>query len=275
VSSADETSSGVEAERLGAVLVVRLQREHAANALDPASMMQLRLTLEDFRDDPTLSVAIITGVGTRFFCAGSDLKQTPPAGAPFATALLGPWEHGVADGGYVRAITLSEINIGKPLIAAINGHAAGGGLEIALDCDVRIASTNATFSLPEARWASVPAVGGLSRLLRAVPAAVAMKMVLTGERVDATEAHRIGLISDLYESDQLLDAALDLARRIAANGPLAVRAICRLARDSYDLPLSQAIALEQAYWGLLRDTEDRTEGRRAFAEHRDPNYRGQ
>ncbi|WP_084505337.1 enoyl-CoA hydratase/isomerase family protein [Nocardia harenae] len=265
---------GVTTERDGAILVVRLDREEVHNALDPDSMVLLRHALEEFRDDSSLAVAVLTGAGRRAFCAGSDLRRTPPEGAPFAAALLAPWEQGVADGGYVRAITLSQIAVGKPLIAAINGHAAGGGLEIALDCDLRIASSNATFSLPEARWASLPAVGGLSRLLRAVPPAVAMKMLLTGDRIDAAEALRVGLVSDVYEPDDLLEAALGLARRIAANGPLSVRAISSLAQRSYDLPLSHAIAMEQAMWGLLRDTADRAEGRLAFTERRDPAYGG-
>jgi (E)-benzylidenesuccinyl-CoA hydratase len=266
---------GVTTERDGAILIVRFDRESVANALDPDSMVQLRHILEDFRDDSSLTVGILTGVGQRAFCAGSDLRRTPPEGRPFAAALLAPWEEAAADGGYVRAITLSEVAVGKPLIAAINGHAAGGGLEIALDCDLRIASTNATFSLPEARWASLPAVGGLSRLLRAVPPAVAMKMLLTGDRIDAAEALRVGLVSDVYEPDELLSAACEMAHRIAKNGPLSVRAISRLAQRSYDLPLSHAIAMEQAMWGLLRDTQDRAEGRRAFTERRDPSYGGQ
>lgn len=265
---------GVQTERHGGVLVVRLNRPEVHNSLDPGSMAALRRSLEAFRDDPELAVAIVTGAGDRAFCAGSDLRRTPPDGDPFAAALLAPWEQGVDHGGYVRAITLSEIAVGKPLIAAVNGHAVGGGLEIALDCHLRIASENATFGLPEAKWASVPAVGGLSRLMRAVPPAVAMKMLLTGDRIDAAEALRIGLVSDVVEPGRLMEFALELARRIEANGPLAVRAIAAMSQRTFELPLSQAIAFEQAMWGLLRDTQDRAEGRRAFGERRDPVYRG-
>jgi E-phenylitaconyl-CoA hydratase len=164
--------------------------------------------------------------------------------------------------------------IPKPVIAAINGHALGAGLEIALDCDLRIATPNATFGLPEARWASVPAVGGVSHLLRAVPSAVAMKMLLTGDRIDAAEAHRVGLVSDVVPGPELIETALRLGRRIAANGPLAIRAIKSLTLRTFDLPLSQSIAMEQLMWGVLRDTADRTEGRQAFAERRDPRYHG-
>jgi E-phenylitaconyl-CoA hydratase len=219
-------------------------------------------------------VAVLTGAGDRAFCAGADLKQTPAPDLPYAAAAFAPYEHGVRDGAYVRAITLSELAIGKPLIAAINGHALGGGLEIALDCDLRIAAPTATFGLPEARWASIPAVGGASQLLRAVPRAVAMRMLLTGERIDAAEAYRIGLVSDIVPAAELVDSGLALARRIAGNGPLAVRALTTLARRTEELPLSQAIAVEQLTWGLLRDTADRAEGRAAFADRRTPTYQG-
>ena len=265
----------IETEQVDDILIVRLNRPQAYNALDPDSMMMLRDTLVAFRDDPGLAVAIITGTGDRAFCTGSDLKLTTAPDSPFAKAHLAPYEVGVREGAYVRAIALNELAIPKPLIAAINGHALGGGLEIALECDLRIATPNATFGLPEARWASVPAVGGTSQLLRAVPRAVAMKMLLTGERIDATEAHRVGLISDVVDSPELMPAALALARRISANGPLAVRAIKAAAVRSFDIPLSHSIAMEQLTWGLLRDTDDRTEGRRAFAERREPEYKGE
>src|SRR5882757_1680021 len=227
----------INTERINEIFIVRLNRPEAHNALDLGSMMLLRQKLIDFRDDPELAVAIITGTGEHAFCTGADLKRTIPPASPFAAAHLAPYEVGVRDGAYVRAITISELAIPKPLIAAVNGHALGGGLEIALDCDLRIAASNATFGLPEARWASVPAVGGVSQLLRAVPSAVAMKMLLTGDRIDAAEAHRIGLVSDVVPGQQLIDTALTLARRITANGPLAVRAIKSLALRSFDLPL--------------------------------------
>jgi E-phenylitaconyl-CoA hydratase len=264
----------IRTEKHDDVLLLTIDRPAAYNALDLGSMIALRERLTEFRDDPVLSVAVLTGAGDKAFCAGADLKQTPAPDLPYAAAAFAPYAHGVRDGAYVRAITLSELAIGKPLIAAINGHALGGGLEIALDCDLRIAAPTATFGLPEARWASIPAVGGASQLLRAVPRAVAMRMLLTGERIDAPEAHRIGLVSDIVPAVDLVDAALALARRIAGNGPLAVRALTTLARRTEELPLSQAIAVEQLTWGLLRDTADRAEGRSAFADRRTPTYQG-
>jgi E-phenylitaconyl-CoA hydratase len=264
----------IETERRGRTLVLRINRPEAMNALDVESMLALNAHLRAFRDDPALLVAVITGTGDRAFCTGADLKRTMPSDAGFAETYFQPYAESVAAGLYVRAITLSELDITKPLIAAINGHALGGGMEIALDCDLRLASTTATFGLPEARWASVPAVGGVSKLLRAVPRAVAMQMLLTGDRIDATEAHRVGLVSEVVAPDELLPRALELADRIAANGPLAVRSIKTLSTRTEDLPLSRSVELEQLLWGVLRDTRDRVEGRTAFAERRTPEYQG-
>jgi E-phenylitaconyl-CoA hydratase len=264
----------IETETRGKTLVLRINRPEALNALDPDSMLALHGHLRRFRDDPDLLVAVITGEGTRAFCAGADLKNTMPPAASFAQARFEPLEQSVAHGLYVRALTISALDISKPLIAAVNGHALGGGTEIALDCDIRIASENATFGLPEVRWATVPAVGGVSKLLRAVPRAVAMQMILTGDRIDAAEAHRVGLVSEVVAPDALMVRALEIADRIAANGPLAIQSVKALATRTDDLPLVRAVELEQLYWGILRDTDDRVEGRTAFSERRPPDYHG-
>lgn len=265
----------IDTDRQGTTLVITINRPEALNALDVESMRALHDTLAAFRDDDSLTVAVLTGAGERAFCTGADLKNTPPPQTSFAQSYFAPYERAVADGMYVRAITLSDLAIHKPLIAAVNGHALGAGTEIALDCHIRIASPTATFGLPEARWASVPAVGGVSKLLRAVPKAVAMKMILTGDRIDAAEAHRVGLVSDLVPAAELLDHALRIAERIGACGPLAIKSLATLAARTEELPLSQSIALEQLLWGVLRDTDDRIEGRAAFTERRTPRYRSQ
>ncbi|WP_435070351.1 enoyl-CoA hydratase/isomerase family protein [Amycolatopsis thermoflava] len=264
----------IDTERHSSTLVIRINRPEALNALDVADMRALNETLRAFRDDSSLRVAVLTGAGERAFCAGADLKRTLPTRTSFARSYFAPYEESVDGGLYVRAITLSELNLTKPLIAAVNGHALGAGMELALDCHLRIASDAATFGLPEPRRASVPAVGGVSKLLRAVPRAVALKMILTGDRIGAAEAHRVGLVSDLVRPDELVDRALELADRISACGPLAISSLVTLATRSDDLPLSQSVALEQLLWGVLRDTHDRVEGRTAFAERRTPHYTG-
>jgi E-phenylitaconyl-CoA hydratase len=264
----------IDTELHGTTLVVRINRPEALNALDVDDMRTLHDTLRAFRDDASLRVGVLTGSGQRAFCAGADLKRTLPPATTFAESYFAPYDRSVDDGLYVRAITVSELNLTKPLIAAVNGHALGAGLELALDCHLRIASEHATFGLPEPRWASVPAVGGVSKLLRAIPRALALRMILTGDRIDAVEAHRVGLVSDLVPPDDLLEAALALADRIASCGPLAIHSLITLTTRSDDLPLSQSIAMEQLLWGVLRDTHDRVEGRSAFAERRQPRYAG-
>jgi E-phenylitaconyl-CoA hydratase len=175
---------------------------------------------------------------------------------------------------YIRLMDLTDLGLWKPVIAAVNGHCLGAGLEIALQCDVRIASTGATFGLPEAKVGSIPAVSGLHRLLRAVPSAHAMQMALTGERIAAEEARRIGLVTETAEPAALLERAMAIATRVAGNAPLAVQAIKKLSRQTAHLSEPDAQQLTELYWGVLRDTEDRVEGRRAFSEKRAPSYAG-
>lgn len=251
-------------EKEGRIATLVLNRPEAANALDPETMDELASAWDDIARDDSIWVAIITGAGDRFFCAGADLKKTPPPPESFAVGLFRP--------GGVR-ITPPQ-DLWKPTIAAINGMAIGGGLEIALACDLRIASETAQFGFGEVRVASIPGQGGTQRLPRMVPMAVAMKMLLTGQRIDAQEALRIGLVSDLFPPDKLVSAARELAQTICENGPLAVRAVKMAVLQGMNVPLQSGLLLEQQLWGILRDTEDRLEGRRAFAEKRKPEYKG-
>jgi len=258
----------------GAVAVLTLDRPDALNALSVDALRELRVHLVELREREDLRVAILTGAGARAFCAGADLKGTQTSAASYAEAVFRGTERATDLGLYIRLMDLGDLGLCKPLIAAVNGHCLGAGLELALQCDLRLASSAASFGLPEARVGSIPGVSGLHRLLRAVPAAHAMQMALTGERIDAAEAHRIGLVSEVTAPDALLDRALALARVIASNAPLAVAAIKRLSRQTAHLGEADAQQLTELYWGVLRDTEDRLEGRRAFAEKRPPAYRG-
>ena len=256
------------------VALITLDRPSALNALDVASLKQLRSHLIEFRDRDDLRVAILTGEGTRAFCAGADLKGTKESSASYPEAVFRSTDRSAEVGLYIRLMDLSDLAIWKPLIAAVNGHCLGAGLEVALQCDVRIASTNASFGLPEASVGSIPAVSGLHRLLKAVPSAHAMQMALTGERIDAQAALRIGLVSDVSEAASLRDRAFAIAQRIARNAPLAVQAIKKLSRQTGHLSEADAQQLTELYWGVLRDTQDRIEGRAAFAEKRAPHYSG-
>jgi E-phenylitaconyl-CoA hydratase len=160
------------------------------------------------------------------------------------------------------------------MICAVNGYALAGGMELALACDIRIASVNAQFGQSEVCVGSIPAAGGTQRLPRMVGLSDAMLMMLTGDRIDAEQALRIGLVSRVVPLEDLGRTAREIALRIAANAPLAVRAVKRLVREGLDLPLLSAIQSEQFALGLLRDTQDRIEGRLAFQEKRRPVYRG-
>lgn len=162
----------------------------------------------------------------------------------------------------------------KPIVAAINGHCLGGGLELALQCDLRVACSQARFGLPEPRVASIPGVSGVHRLMRAVPTAHAMKLALTGKPVDAGGALAMGLVSDVYEPEALLGHAIELAALICENGPLAVQAVKKLSRQTAHLSDADAQQVTELYWGALRDTQDRLEGRAAFAAKRPPLYTG-
>jgi E-phenylitaconyl-CoA hydratase len=256
------------------IAVVTLDRPGALNALDLESLRELRAHLQAFRDRDDLRVAILTGAGNKAFCAGADLKGTATSAATYAEAMFRSVDASAQMGLYVRLMDITDLALAKPIIAAVNGHCLGAGLELALQCDLRIASSNATFGLPEARVGSIPAVSGLHRLLKAIPSAHAMQMALTGEKVDARAALACGLISDVCDHAELRERALDLARRVASNAPLAVQAIKRLSRHTQHLSEVDAQALTELYWGVLRDTEDRREGRAAFAEKRAPRYAG-
>ncbi|MBO9352693.1 enoyl-CoA hydratase/isomerase family protein [Bordetella petrii] len=247
------------------VATLTLNRPDAMNSIDPEMRAELRAAWARINADDTIRVAVLTGAGDKAFCTGSDLKKTMPPAESAAELMFGqPRSDHLLEG----------LDTDKPLICAVNGYAMGGGMEIALACDIRLASENAVFALSEVRIGSIPGAGGTQRLPRAVGASDAMLMLLTGDRVDAQEALRIGLVSKVVPRDALLPAALEIARRIAQNAPLSVRAVKRLVYSGQDMPLPAALDSERYVFGLLRDTEDRIEGRRAFQEKRAPAYQG-
>jgi len=247
------------------VATLTLNRPEAMNSIDPELRAALHAAWKRIKEDDDIRVVILTGAGEKAFCTGSDLKKTMPPKESFAELTFGRSE---------SDHLLAGLDTDKPLICAVNGYAMGGGMELALACDIRIASENAVFALSEVRIGSIPGAGGTQRLPRAIGTSNAMLMLLTGDRVDAAEALRIGLVSKVVSREELLPAAQEIARRIAHNAPLSVRSIKRLVTSGADMPLPAALDNERYVFGLLRDTEDRIEGRRAFQEKRAPVYQG-
>lgn len=258
-----EDTTGLVIERAEHVAILRLNRPQAGNSLDPATVDMLAAAWRDLAADDDVWVAIIVGTGERFFCTGTDLKATPPPTESFASSLLNGR----------RVLLGPPPGFLKPTIAAVNGIAVGGGLEIALACDLLVASEHAQFGLTEVRVGSLAGQGGTQRLPRALPRAIAMKMLLTGQRIDAQEAYRVGLVSDVFAADELMPGALRIAGAICEAAPLSVRAAKYAVDRGTDLPLAAGLELENQLWGALRDTEDRLEGRTAFAEKRPPQWR--
>lgn len=254
-------SDGLIVERDGPVGWIVLNRPERKNAIDRATRVALAAAGSELEADDAVRVIVLTGTGDTF-CAGTDLKEQP----------ADPPLHPLADRTEPIAAVVDRIT--KPVIAAINGPAAGGGLELALASDLRIAATTARFSLPEVRVGSLPGSGGTQRLFVAIAPAVAWKMLLTGAPIDAEEAHRCGLVSDVVAPDALRSTVQELAATIAKNAPLSLWAAKAAGRAGIEQRLASGLALERTLWALLATTEDRAEGRRAFREGRAPDYRG-
>ena len=245
------------------IATITLNRPEAMNSLDPEASADLRRIWAEVASNPDIRVSILTGTGPKAFCTGTDMKATPPATECMAAIYL-------RDGLPIAP----AMKMWKPIICAINGYAVGGGLEMALACDLRIASSNAKFGLTEVKVASLAGINGTQMLPRAIPQAVAMKMLLTGEMISAEEALRFGLVSDVVAPEELMKLATSLAEKIAAAAPLSVQAAKQAAVVGLDMPAEHGMMFAHLLWGVLRDTDDRKEGFKAFAEKRSPQYRG-
>ncbi len=257
--------SPVKTRREGAILEVTLDRPKA-NAIDLVTSRLMGEAFQAFRDDDTLRVAIITGGGEKFFCPGWDLKA-----AAGGDAVDG--DYGV--GGFGGLQELRDLN--KPVIAAVNGIACGGGLELALSADMILAADHATFALPEIRSGTVADAASI-KLPKRIPYHIAMELLLTGRWFDAEEAHRWGLVNEIVAADQLMDRAWELARLLASGPPLVYAAIKEIVRDAEDSKFQDAMnrvtGRHLRTVDVLYGSEDNLEGARAFAEKRDPVWKG-
>jgi enoyl-CoA hydratase len=258
------TTSDLAVAREDATLVIALNRPSALNALDAATLDDVRRAFEAAGADPGVRVVILTGAGDKAFAAGADIKE-------LANASPG-WAHDHARRGQAAFDAVERL--GKPVIAAVNGVALGGGCELALACTLRIAADNARFGQPEINLGLLPGFGGSQRLARLVGRGRALELLLTGEPMGAEEALRIGLVNRVVPSGELMTAARQLATMLASKPPLAVRFILDAVNDGLEMPLDAALRYEAAMFGLAFATEDAREGTRAFIEKRRASFRG-
>ena len=252
-------------ERAGAVAVVTLNRPEVLNALNLQMLAELRDAIAGFDADDSLRAIILTGSGPRAFAAGADIAELNALDSARA---------GEEQARRGQALTASFERLRVPVIAAVNGFALGGGCELAMACDIRIASANARFGQPEVNLGLLPGYGGTQRATRLLGEGWAMYLCLTGEMIDAPEALRIGLVQRVTAPEALLDEAQRIAALIAAKGPLAVAAAKRAIVDGAGLPLSEGLALEALRFGSVVATEDFREGTRAFLDKRAPSFSG-
>jgi enoyl-CoA hydratase len=259
--------------RDGLVATVAMADAQALNALSVVDVRGLAAAWDELEADPGVRVVVLTGEGERAFCSGANLKDF----IPLLTEDLRKRPDPVAafrEMDFLHRAFLKPQQLSKPLIAAVNGICFAGGMELLQACDIRVAVNDAVFSLQEPRWGLFPAGGSTVRLPRQIPFAWAMEILLTGGRLTAPQAVAVGLINRAVPRAELGPTVQNLAEQIAANGPLAVRAIKRSALDCLDLPLSQAFAEELRWAAPVFVSEDAREGPRAFAEKRPPDFQG-
>lgn len=246
------------------IAVVTLSDPATHNALDEVSARQLADAWIRIRDDDEILVAVLRGGGGDAFSSGANLKTLLPL---------------ITDGGMPEIVdpdgpVFAKFVLAKPVVAAVRGVCVAGGTELLQATDIRIASPDAKFGLPEPRWGLLPVGGSTVRLARQIPYCHAMEILLTGELIDAETALRIGLINRVVDHEQVDDAALDVARRIRANGPVAVQAIKRAVLETWGMPLPEAFAIESKAGKKVFESSDAMEGPLAFTEKRSPRFQG-
>jgi enoyl-CoA hydratase/carnithine racemase len=247
-----------------AIAYVTINRPKVLNALNMATMEELRVAFHALKHDPSVRVVLVTGAGEKAFVAGADIaelaKQDPVSAKEYT--LRGQ-----------SVLNLME-NLGKPVVACINGFALGGGCEMAMAATLRLASENAKLGQPEVKLGIIPGYGGSQRLPRLVGKGLALQLLLSGEMITAQEAYRIGLVNEVVALSELIPRAEAIARQIIANAPLAVQYILEAVNRGMEMPLGEGLYVEAALFGVVCASEDKNEGTKAFLEKRPPQFKG-
>jgi enoyl-CoA hydratase len=251
-------------EKKNSIAYITVNRPKVLNALNMATMEELRSAFHDIKNDPSIRVVIITGAGEKAFIAGADIGELAKHDPVSAKAYTHRGQ---------SVLNLIE-NLGKPVIACINGFALGGGCEIAMACTMRLASENAKLGQPEVKLGIIPGYGGTQRLPRLVGKGLAMQLVLTGDMITAQEAHRIGLVNEIVAAAELIPRAEAIAQKIIANAPLAVQYAMEAVNRGMEMPLAEGLFLEATLFGVSCATEDKKEGTTAFLEKRQAQFKG-
>ena len=241
---------------------ITINRPDVRNALSTQVLGDIRGALAEFRHDDEVGVVTFTGAGDRAFAAGADINELRERTFLDALASL------------MQAVYDEIEDYEKPTIAAVNGLALGGGCELAMACDIRIASENARFGQPEVNLSIIPGAGGTQRLARLVGKGKATEMILTGEIIGAEEAHRVGLVTRVISCDELVDAVRETARSIMSKGPLAIRLAKLAIRTGFETDLRTGLVIERLAQAVLLTSEDKREGTSAFLEKREPEFKG-
>lgn len=260
----DSNMENVRLEKKNKIAYVTIDRPKVLNALNMATMQELHQVFTELKDDKETRVVILTGGGEKAFVAGADINELAKNDAVVAKAYT---HRGQA------VLDLIE-NLGKPVIACINGFALGGGCEIAMACTMRLASENAKLGQPEVKLGIIPGYGGTQRLPRLVGTGLAMQMVLTGEMISAQEAHRIGLVNEIVPADRLIPRAEEIAGKIIGMAPLAIQYCMEAVNQGMNMTLQEGLFLEATLFGVCCATEDKKEGTTAFLEKRAANFQG-
>jgi enoyl-CoA hydratase/carnithine racemase len=251
-------------EKKSAIAYVTVNRPKVLNALNMATMEELRGAFHDIKNDKTIRVVIFSGAGQKAFIAGADIGELAKNDAVSGKEYTHRGQ---------SVLNLIE-NLGKPVIACINGFALGGGCELAMACTLRLASENAQLGQPEVKLGIIPGYGGTQRLPRLVGKGIAMQMVLAGEMMTAQEAYRIGLVNEVVAAAELIPRAEAIAAKIIANAPLAVQYAMEAVNKGMEMPLAEGLYLEATLFGLCCATEDKKEGTSAFLEKRAAQFKG-